>query len=134
MTALTFRWPWRRRTEIARAVDEELEFHLAARVAELVQAEHSPADARRLAVTEFGDLDGTRTYCVATDWEGERAMRRTERLAELRQDLTDTARTLRKQPGFVLTVVGTLGLSAERTASRETKRHRVASVAVAVAG
>ena len=61
-------------------------------------------------------------------------MRRTERLAELRQDLTDTARTLRKQPGFVLTVVGTLGLSAERTASRETKRHRVASVAVAVAG
>lgn len=30
-----FRWPWRRRTEIVRAVDDELEFHLAARAAEL---------------------------------------------------------------------------------------------------
>ncbi len=115
MTPLGFRWPWRRRVEIARAVDDEIDFHLEARVAELVHAGHPPADARRTALAEFGDLAGTRTYCVATDWEGERAMRRTERLTELRQDLAGTIRTIKKQPGFAATVVGTLGLGVGAT-------------------
>ncbi len=115
MTPLGFRWPWRRRTEIARAVDEELEFHLDTRIAELAQTGHAPAEARRRALAEFGDLAGTRTYCVATDWEGERAMRRTERLTELRQDLAGTIRTLRQQPGFAATVVLTLGLGVGAT-------------------
>ena len=115
MTPMSFRWPWRRRTEIAQAVDEELDFHLAARIAELVQGGRTPADARRRAVAEFGDLDGTRRYCVATDWEGEQAMRRTERLTELGQDLTTTFRAIRKQPGLVATVIGTLGLGVGAT-------------------
>src|SRR5262245_26695098 len=110
-----FRWPWRRRADIARSVDDELEFHLAARIAELVETGVSPVDARHQAVREFGDLEGTRRYCVATDWEGERAMRRTELWDELRQDLVQSIRMIRKQPGFTLAVTATLALGIGAT-------------------
>jgi hypothetical protein len=110
-----FRWPWRRRADIARSVDDELEFHLAARIVELERSGVPPAEARRQAIREFGDLEGTRRYCVATDWEGERAMRRTEIWDELRQDVVHSVRTIRKQPGFALAVTATLALGIGAT-------------------
>ena len=52
-----FQFPWRSRRQIARDVDTELAFHLDMRVTELVAAGVSADEARRQAVTEFGDLE-----------------------------------------------------------------------------
>src|SRR5262249_4903899 len=112
-----FRWPWRRFGDVAHAVDEELEFHLATRAIELEREGHAPDEARRRAEAEFGDVERTRRYCTRTDWEGERAMRRTELATELWHDLRASGRTLRHRPGFTLAVVLPLALGIGATAA-----------------
>ncbi|MEO8450823.1 MAG: permease prefix domain 1-containing protein, partial [Gemmatimonadota bacterium] len=107
---IQFRWPWRSRRDIRASIDEELEFHLAARAEELVRAGAAPVEARRLAVAEFGDVAGTRHYCQSEDLSMERTSRRREYLGEIIQDLRYGARSLRRQPGFAFAAVVTLAL------------------------
>ena len=62
-----FQFPWASTKRIASDVDTELEFHLAARVADLVAQGLAPAAADKRAREEFGDVEFTRKYCRELD-------------------------------------------------------------------
>ena len=68
-------WYLRRRS-VRADVDEELSLHLEMRVDELIAKGMSPADARREALRQFGDLEATRNYCRRQDEERENVMQR----------------------------------------------------------
>src|SRR5205085_1585267 len=59
---------------------------------------------------EFGDLDYTREYCESLDAAGEREVRRTDWLAELRQDVAFSLRTMVKHRAFTAMALLTLAL------------------------
>ena len=105
-----FQLPWRSARRIQADIDEELRFELDMRTAELVRQGVPEAEARRQAIAEFGDLDETRRVCVELDRAGERAERRAEWLAELRQDARLAWRGMRRTPGFAIVVLVTLAL------------------------
>ncbi|MFN0180562.1 MAG: ADOP family duplicated permease [Gemmatimonadales bacterium] len=106
-----FRWPWRSRPQIAAEVDEELDFHLELRAAELVREGLSPPAARAAAEREFGDLDATRRYCRSRDHEAERARRWRDRLLDLRGDAVVAWRGWQRAPGPILVAIGTLAVA-----------------------
>ena len=49
---------------VTRDVDEEIEFHLAMRIAKLVAAGLDPAAARAEALRQFGDAAAVRAECL----------------------------------------------------------------------
>jgi predicted permease len=106
-----FQFPFRSRTQIARDVDAELEFHLEMRVSELVVQGASAEDARTRARLEFGDIEFTRSYCRDTDRAADRSQRTADWLGELRQDTTYALRTLSRSPGFAIVSILTLALA-----------------------
>ncbi len=106
-----FRFPWRTKAAIADEVEAELRFHMGMRASELEAGGMSPADARREAEREFGDVEFTKRYCRALDERGERSVRMSERLAEARQNITYAARTLGRAPGFAAVSLLTLALA-----------------------
>jgi putative ABC transport system permease protein len=109
-------WYWRRRPEVVRdEVDEELRVHLEMRIDELRAAGMSPEEARRQAVRQFGDLEGTRRYCRRQDLDKENRVQRLLFLQDLAQDLTIGLRNLLRVPGLTLTVVVTVGLGIGAT-------------------
>ena len=109
-------WYWRRRPEVVRdEVDEELRVHLEMRIDELRAAGLSPGEARRQAVRQFGDLEGTRRYCRRQDLDKENRVQRLLFLQDLAQDLTIGLRNLLRVPGLALTVVVTVGLGIGAT-------------------
>src|SRR5439155_23012131 len=55
------------RGHLARAVDEELEFHLDMRAQRLVATGLTPDAARQEALRQFGDVDSVRDFCVTND-------------------------------------------------------------------
>src|SRR4051812_8271748 len=103
-----FRFGFRRHVE--REVDDEITFHLDTRIERLVAGGLSRDDARREALKQFGELDSVRDSCVTLDRERDRAVRRTNILVELRQDLSYAARMLRHNLLFTSVIVGTLAL------------------------
>lgn len=86
-------------------MDDELAFHLDMRARKLMDEGLSPEAAQREALRQFGDLRAVRERCVSTDHARERMTRRTNYLAELRQDVWQALRVLRNNPGFAVTVV-----------------------------
>ena len=109
-------WYWRRRPEVVRdEVDEELRVHLEMRIDELRAAGLSPEAARRQAVRQFGDLEGTRRYCRRQDLDKENRVQRLLFLQDLAQDLRIGLRNLLRVPGLALTVVVTVGLGIGAT-------------------
>ena len=109
-------WYWRRRPEVVRdEVDEELRVHLEMRIDDLRAAGMSPEEARRQAVRQFGDLEGTRRYCRRQDLDKENRVQRLLFVQDLAQDLAIGLRNLRRVPGLTLTVVVTVGLGIGAT-------------------
>ena len=110
MTPRLFQF-WRRsRAMIRRDVDAELQFHIDARTDALVREGVPPAEARRRALTEFGDIDDARDYIGRVDRALEHQRRRKDYMSELRQDLAYGLRTLRRAPTFTLTAILTIAL------------------------
>jgi len=91
-----------------RDADEELQFHLAMRVAEFRALGMSEAEAAIEAQRRFGDADEFRAYAVV------RADRRSRRFAVLQwledfgQDVRIALRQIRQAPGLAVVVVLTL--------------------------
>jgi len=104
------RLPWRSASRLRADLDEELRFYFDMRTRELVEQGMTDADARREAVREFGDVEYTKRYCLAEDAMSRREDRRTDLVAELRQDLMHSWRTFRRSPGFAVIALLTLAL------------------------
>ncbi len=100
---------------LRRAVDEEIDFHLAERAAELEAAGWSPEAARREALRRFGDPGRVRAACAELDGERLRRSRRLETLSELAHDLRVAGRQLRRAPAVSLVAVLTLALGIGAT-------------------
>ncbi|HXW08623.1 MAG TPA: ABC transporter permease [Vicinamibacterales bacterium] len=89
-----------RRTE--RELADELESHLQLHVDDNLRAGMSPDEARRRALIALGGLEATK--------EAYRDRRGLPALSSLGRDLRYGARTLRKNPGFLLAGITILGL------------------------
>ncbi len=106
-----FQFPWKTEARIAADVNDEFEFHVVARAAELEAEGLEPADALRQANREFGDRRQAAAYCRRVDGSSERAARRSERLGEVWLDLVYVFRSLRRTPAVAFTIVVILGVS-----------------------
>jgi putative ABC transport system permease protein len=91
-------------------VEDELHFHLDAKVDELIghgwPSEQARAEARR----QFGDLAAVRRICERLRRENEQRLRRAEYFAGWRQDMSYGFRQLRKRWPTTLLAVATLGI------------------------
>jgi len=94
---------WRR--DPRRDVDDEIQFHLDARIADLIARGLTPADARRRATDEFGDARAVRDETLDIDRRMLRRGQRLERWADIGRDARVGFRSLRRSPGFAATAV-----------------------------
>jgi len=110
VSARFLRLPWRSSARRRADLEDELRFYFDMRARELVEQGMSESQARREAVREFGDLEYTKRYCLAEDAMSTREDRTTDVIAELRQDIAQSWRTLRRAPGFAVVALITLAL------------------------
>jgi putative ABC transport system permease protein len=91
------------------AIDDELRFHLESRAAELTAAGMPEADARALALQDFGDWTRHRDEVVAIDRRSSRETHMRELRESVASDVRHAVRGLRRHPWFALAVIVTLG-------------------------
>lgn len=106
-----------RRQSIGRTIDEEIEFHLASRIDDLVRAGHSREEARRLAEQEFGDRETARRELAQVDQRIEARARRASWREGVAQDLRYAVRSLVRRRGFTLAALATIALGIGFTTS-----------------
>ncbi len=100
------------RRELERNIEDELSFHIEARIRDNIESGMSPGAAREEALLRFGDVAPVRDACRRIGMERLRAERRAEMLDQLRQDASFAVRTLLRRPGFaaVATLILALGI------------------------
>ena len=91
-------------------VDAEVEFHLDARVMDLIASGMLSDEARRQALHEFGDVDDVRRYMRGIDRRVQAVSRRERYMDDVRRDLAYALRRLRAAPAFAITAVLTMAL------------------------
>jgi putative ABC transport system permease protein len=94
---------WRR--DPKRDVDDEIEFHLEARVADLVARGLAADAARRQAANEFGDAEAIRAATLRIDARIARRGRRADWIGEIARDARVGLRSLLRTPGYTATTV-----------------------------
>ena len=107
------RLPWRSRARIRRDIDDEFQFHLDMRVAELEARGLTLDEARREAMRRFGDVDDAREYCRTMDERSTSEQHRRDWLTEaygmrdkLGKDITDDAQLVEATGQSVYVVEG----------------------------
>jgi hypothetical protein len=107
-----------RRPDQARAeADEEIQLHLALRVAQLEREGLSPGAARAEAERRFGPPEAAREQVRASAAGRDRRLRWSERLGDAAQALRLAARAIRRAPGFAATVVVCIALGVGANAA-----------------
>ena len=106
---------WRRYLRFLRPdpvadVDDELEFHLTMRIERNVALGMPPDDARREALSRFGDLSEVRHSLVEHDQRALASGRRAERVTDFLHDFRYSVRALRRAPGLTAGIILTLAL------------------------
>ena len=105
------RWQWIiplrlrslfRRNVVEQELDEELQYHIEQQTAENVRQGMTPRDARAAALRSLGNIEFRK--------EQVRDTRGTRGVEEIGGDVRFAFRTLRRAPGFALTVILTLAL------------------------
>jgi predicted permease len=108
---IRFRFPWRSKKSIDRALDAELELHFELRTSELMKHGMTQAAARAEAIREFGDIEATRRYCREEDLRMERSNRLRDRVDETMAAVTYAIRSFHRSPGFTVVSLLTLALA-----------------------
>ncbi len=105
-----FRFPFRTRSSIEREVDDEIRFHLDMREEDLVRAGIEPAEARRQAREEFGDLETARRTMRRTDDQLELRARLIRSWVSVVHDMRYAVLSLLRAPAFALLAIATLSV------------------------
>lgn len=105
----------RQRDQWERDVEEEIKLHLALRAEQLADRGMPPDAARTEAIHRFGPLSASRARLFDAARHREHHMRRTEFLADLKQDVRFAVRTLSRQKGWTAVTLSTLALGIGAT-------------------
>jgi predicted permease len=119
-----FRLPTSRK-RIDRYIEDELQFHLESRIADLVAHGLAPDEARRTAEREYGNLSASRVELAEVDRKMVDRRRRADWFDVLRQDGGYAIRGLRRQPVLTCTIILALGLGVGANAAVFTALDRV---------
>jgi putative ABC transport system permease protein len=98
------------RETVEREVADEISFHLDSRIEALRSHGHSEAEARRIALSEFGDIRASYEELSSLDRRRRRRSGLSEFVDTLAQDVRHAARSLRRSPVFMASGIVTLAL------------------------
>lgn len=98
------------RPPAAEEVERELAFHVEMRVREYIAQGMNADEAKRRAISRFGDIADVKAVCRSLGRQRERNMKRSALVSEFRQDLRHAAWLLLRTPGLTAVVLVTLGL------------------------
>jgi putative ABC transport system permease protein len=105
------------RHSIERDVDDEMRFHIQARIEDLMRQGKSRGDAESTALREYGDLAAARSELASIDRRRARQGAWREWLGSLGQDIRFGIRGLRSRPAFTITVLLTIALGVGANAA-----------------
>src|SRR5260370_13204951 len=102
-------WGWVK-ADVRADVEEELRFHLEARITEYEARGYPRAEAERMARERFGDADRVRLELEVHDSAILKRETRRNYVSEIVRDVRVGLRGLRRTPGFASAALATLAL------------------------